>query len=380
MKDTTDISDDGTTALLEVKPSALVELHDAELATKDVMTENVLCVTSDQSMLSVAQSMAKHGLSCVIVLDAETPKGIFTERDVLKEIGKGYRAWSKTTVAEKMSTPLISASCDLPILEASALMRSSGIKRLPIVSEGKLLGLVTQTDIGRALMSLSPFGDVADIMSTDVVTVDASGTVTEAALVMSSRRISCVVPMCHDEPVGILTEKDVLRRVAALQRDPDKTLVAAVATFPLVTVTPNHSVLSASRMMDVMHIHRLVVQDGNKICGIVSQTDILDSIRHKLKEIEEARLLYRSTVRKLADAIVNDLSSVESLVQEAIGRAAVSCDTPGATVECQSGLRTDHVLADRRSNSHTRITEPLGVIHKLISAAQGKLEEMAGMA
>ena len=113
--------------------------------------------------------------------------------------------------------------------------------------------------------------------------------VAEAARLMSDRGISCVVAMHRREVAGILTEKDLLKRVVALHKDPARTHVADAMSFPIMIVPSTYSVISATRKMDQMHLHRLVVADGNKVCGIVTQTDLMRVIRKELDRLQSQR-------------------------------------------------------------------------------------------
>ena len=299
---------------------------DADLKVCDIMTDNVVCAVPGETVLSAVRRMSESKVSCVIVVDSDTVVGILTERDVLRGVAAGGRDPTKSKVAERMSRPVVSITPDSPLLEASAIMGSKGIKRLAVIDEEQLLGLVTQTDITRGLVSLWPYKEVADIMSTEVVTVEASATVAEAAGLMSSRNISCVVVMRQHDTVGILTEKDVLKRVVALHRDPGTTLVAEVMSHPIVTLPPSHSILCVSRMMDRMRIHRLVVKENKQVYGIVSQTDILDAVRAELERIREAQLCREAEVTQLMESTARNLSAIESLARE----ASAVCAPPGA--------------------------------------------------
>lgn len=319
MKDAMDTCDRATPPAPGMRSPVLLGFTDADLKVEDIMTDNVVCAAPSDSVLSAVKRMSEHRVSCVIVVDGDTIAGILTERDVLRGVAAGGRDPTKSKVAERMSSPVVSITPGSPVLEASAIMGSNGIRRIAVTDGKQLLGIVTQTDITRGLISLWPYKEVADIMSTGVVTVDVSATVTEAASLMSSENISCVVVTRRHEAVGILTEKDVLKRVVALHRDPGTTLVAEVMSHPLVTLPPSHSIMCVARMMDRMRIHRLVVKENKEVCGIVSQTDILDAVRRELGGIREVQLHHESEASQLTESTAKNLSSMESLVREALG-------------------------------------------------------------
>ena len=92
--------------------------------------------------------------------------------------------------------------------------------------------------------------DVSQIMSKDVAALGRRATVAKAAEMMTLRNISCVVVVEDDEPIGILTERDLLSKVVAQQRDPVRTPLEDVMSTPVASVPPNFSVFSASRAME----------------------------------------------------------------------------------------------------------------------------------
>ena len=290
------------------------------------MSEAIVSAAPDETVLSVARTMTEHNISCIVVTTAEGAVGVLTERDVLRGVANGDDLLT-AIVAEKMSSPVISVPPDLSALEASALMESKGIKRLVITQDQHLVGVVTQTDITRGLISMSPFRNIADLMTSEVVTVDAATTITEAARVMASRNISCVVLMHREEAAGIVTEKDILQRVVACNEDATTTPAAEIMSFPVVMVPPTYSVMSATRMMDEMHIHRLVVGRGGQVHGIVTQTDIISAVRRKLEEARAERVQHRLEMGKRFESAMETLAEIQGLVKAARGSIGMPDDS-----------------------------------------------------
>lgn len=375
MRDVTETQDVGATAAGRMRSPVLLGCRGADLKVKDVMTDNVVCAVPSETVLSAIKRMSEHRVSCVVVVEDDTVVGILTERDVLRGVATESRDRTRSKVAEKMSSPVVSIAPDVHVLEASEILRSKGIKRL-VVGDGKrLFGLVTQTDITRGLTSLWPSKDAVDIMSTNVVTVNVSVTVAQAARIMTSRNISCVVVMHRDEAVGIMTERDILKRVVALHRDHGTTPVAEVMSRPLVTSPPDHSILCISRMMDRMRIHRLVVKENKQVCGIVSQTDILDALRRELEEVREAQWRHRSEASQLTDSIAENLSSIESLVREARGTPVLS-----ALAGVRANVPRSSVTSMSCGHSPATAGDPiLTSLGDLISESRSNLERISRM-
>jgi PAS domain S-box-containing protein len=216
--------------------------------------------------------------------------GIVTERDFLTRISSREGDLEEIPVADIMSCPLQSIPPDLSVYDASAIMEVKHIKRLPVAVEKRLVGMVTQTDLTRALTSYGVWKDVAEIMSRDMVVVSTDATVAEAAEAMSAHGISCIVALDGQKVRGILTERDLLKRVIAPQRGPGRTKVSEVMSSPVRTVPPSYSVFSAYKAMDRLHVRRLVVTEDEQLCGIVTQTDIFRAIKKKLQDEEERNL------------------------------------------------------------------------------------------
>jgi len=290
-----------------------LEAERPELTVRDVMSTDIITATADNTVFWAARTMSENHVSCLIIVDATGIAGILTEKDVLKAVAEHEADFRRLKITDRMSSPVEATAGSLSVVEAGKIMQARNIKRLPVVENGKLLGLVTQTDITRALVSLSPLRSVSDIMSTNVATVPADATVAEAARVMTVKGISCVVAMHRHEVAGILTEKDLLKRVVALHKDPAQTHVADVMSFPIMSVPPTYSVISTTKKMDQMHLHRLVVTDGNKVCGIVTQTDLMRVIRQELGRLESQRRTLTAELVALMERAGNDAGKLEQL-------------------------------------------------------------------
>jgi CBS domain-containing protein len=115
---------------------------------------------------------------------------------------------------------------------------------------------------------------VEDVMVKEVITVDEDFTVKEAAEIMNKFEIGCVIGVRKGKAMGILTERDVLKRVVAEGKDPGKTKVKEAMTSPLVIAEPSMDLAEAVKLMFQMKIKKLPVVDGKRLVGLVSLTDI----------------------------------------------------------------------------------------------------------
>ncbi len=257
------------------------------LEAEDVMSKDVITISSDNSVFSAAKIMSDSRVSCIIVIDNESVVGILTETDILKKVAANENNFDKIMVGQIMSSPVESIPRNLSVLEAGRIMIEKHIKRLPILEGKKLVGIVTQTDLARTLASYGMWKNAGDIMSKDVAQVQASTTVAEAAEVMACRNVSCVSVLEGNEPKGIFTERDLLRRVVALQKKPANLKMEEVMSWPVISIPPDCSVFDASKTMDKMKIRRLLVMEDKQLYGILTQTDIFTAVKKKLQEQEE---------------------------------------------------------------------------------------------
>ncbi len=121
-----------------------------EILVKDIMTKKVMTVDYESSIGAAAEIMAKARVGSLIVKSASGPVGIVTESDIVKKAVNQKTDFGKATIGDIMNTPVIFASPDQKITDAASIMISNRIRRLPIVQDNKIIGIVTHTDIVRA--------------------------------------------------------------------------------------------------------------------------------------------------------------------------------------------------------------------------------------
>ncbi|MBS7655095.1 CBS domain-containing protein [Candidatus Bathyarchaeota archaeon] len=111
-----------------------------------IMSKNVITVDASEKVLKALQIMAEKGIGSVLIVKNGKPVGILTERDIAKKLVANKETLDKKT-EDVMSKPLITVSPDTGIFEALQLMRKNNIRRLPVVKNGKLEGIITEKDL-----------------------------------------------------------------------------------------------------------------------------------------------------------------------------------------------------------------------------------------
>ncbi len=116
---------------------------------------------------------------------------------------------------------------------------------------------------------------VGDIMTSPVVTVLFSDPVIAAVNKMITHDIGAVIVMMGGQPAGIITERDILKKIIMEGRDPKKTMCQDIMTKPLVTVESDTPVARALALMKEKDIRRLPVVKMGRLVGIVTEKDII---------------------------------------------------------------------------------------------------------
>lgn len=127
-----------------------------------------------------------------------------------------------------------------------------------------------------------------EMMSTRIVELDRSASAKEAADLMASHRVGSVIVTADDYPIGILTETDIVRLVAA--GTPIQSVRADdVMSSPLFSTKPDEDLLSVAATMSQSRIKKMPVLEGQRLIGIITQTDI---VHFALRAIEDMHAEY----------------------------------------------------------------------------------------
>ena len=126
--------------------------------------------------------------------------------------------------------------------------------------------------------------DILMVKGPDVIVADSESTVFDAAKMMSHANVGCVVVRNADEVLGVFTERDLLRRVIACQKDPSSVLLREVMSSPVKSCSLSDDVQDCADMLTRSHIRHLVVIEGGALVGIIGLRDILAS---ELRSTEE---------------------------------------------------------------------------------------------
>ena len=117
--------------------------------------------------------------------------------------------------------------------------------------------------------------EVEDIMVDKVITIEADATVKDAAKLMNKHDIGCLVVVGKGKPIGILTERDMLKRVLAESEELKKINVQEIMSKPLTVGKPDMEIEGAAKIMFTKKIKKLPIIEKDKLVGLVTLTDLL---------------------------------------------------------------------------------------------------------
>lgn len=128
-----------------------------DLSVKNIMSTNLVTFKEGDLVSEVCKAMAKNKISCVLIVKRGRPVGVISERDIVRKINARQRFSKDVSAGVVMSARLKSVEQSESIFEAVKIMRKNRIRRLPVMKRGRLVGLVTETDILRATTNLFKF-------------------------------------------------------------------------------------------------------------------------------------------------------------------------------------------------------------------------------
>lgn len=112
-----------------------------------------------------------------------------------------------------------------------------------------------------------------------IVSIDIGASVSEASKIMTREELGSIVISKNGKPIGIMTERDVLRKVVEPGLNPREVSVGDVMSSPLITVSSETGIAEALRIMSDRNIRRLLVTEDDKIVGIITEMDLIKAIR-----------------------------------------------------------------------------------------------------
>ena len=279
------------------------------MKVEDVMNDEVIVMQENEQVSHARNIMLKHGLSRVVVVDSDgKPVGIVTEKDLSKKMRGNGPEWKrrpidKILIGRTMSENLITISPLEDVRNVVELMLKNGISSIPVVDDDGLAGIVTKTDLLNFYNSKYPGRwKVSDLMSKDVITVNENHSIAHVIGVMEENKISKVVVIRDNEPVGIITPENIsfasvedpemgvtVEKIYFIRNSngKDKKNFRLISMFTagdimkndITTIGQNEDATKAAEIMIKEKLNGLSVVEDNEIVGIITKTDLIKGIQ-----------------------------------------------------------------------------------------------------
>ena len=191
---------------------------------------------------------------------------------------------------------------------------------------------------------------VREIMSKDVVTISPSENMLKASRLMGEKHIGSLIVLQDNEPIGIVTERDLLSRVLAKGLDPNEISVGAVMSAPLISISPISTIKDAAKMMNNKK-GRLAVFEHTDIIGIVTASDLIKSlplVSETRTEVDEfmSKKVYTSDV----NAHVSTIAKI--MGEKRIGSMVITENDSPMGIFTERDLLTTILAKDRPLEVH----------------------------
>ena len=119
------------------------------MTVKDVMSKRLVAVSPEDTVYGAAELMQRHDIGTILVCDAKGLKGVLTDRDIVTRCVSTGKNSNTTAVSDVMTESPVYVRPDQSVLEAAKLMATEQIRRLPVVDDQQVVGILSLGDMAR---------------------------------------------------------------------------------------------------------------------------------------------------------------------------------------------------------------------------------------
>ncbi len=272
-------------------------------------SQRVVSIESTDTIDKAIALMEEHGIHHLPVLSGTDLVGILSDRDLLLSVGwrsakervkrslvsEGVEVAGPQRVREIMSSPVITITADDTEADAARLMISGQLHALPVVARGRMLGIVTDTDLLRELGEMAHSNaeaeaflaqGVAELMRSAVATVKPTDTIGDVLHIFTRLRTKHAPVLDEGRLIGMISDRDVRRAIGQACVEDQRAeesgemyvgpqRVREIMSPGAVTIPADANVRDALDAFLAHNIHALPIIREGMLCGIVTTTDLL---------------------------------------------------------------------------------------------------------
>lgn len=268
---------------------------------KDIMQCGITAVGQDESVYKAIGILADNHVGGLPVVNGSELVGLISEKDVLELMFQ--TEFLPGLVQAYMTTDVVTFGLEDGLSEIGECLMTHSFRRVPIVHQGRLAGMITRSDLIRAnkdrfapqervLRRRREDLQAQDVMKCGLLTVQRDSSIHDAVTLLATRPVTGL-PVVDDgmRLIGIVTEKDVLRRLYDPEAKPG--CVEEIMTEEVVSFNMDESLLKICECLTHNNFHRVPVLDNGRLVGIISRADLMVYILRNKSAVFKRRKMDR---------------------------------------------------------------------------------------
>ena len=254
---------------------------------KNFMVQDVSVIQKESLAIDALNTIISENRNSLVVVSNEKPVGIISERDFLKKVFAEYRknkSFAELKVKDIMNSPLIFASADSTVSECIKLAVKNKIRKIPIVKNGKLIGIVTATDLlkifheffSKNIIESFSVPSVRNIINNEISQTTYDARLLDVCEHMMKKNTDYALIVGHNN--GIITIKDISEEFYKDPNNLEKLKAGHVMKSPVLFIKPGENIFEANNIMAENSFRRLPVMADKQFVGVLNQIDLLNAI------------------------------------------------------------------------------------------------------
>ena len=257
------------------------------MKVKDIMMKEVISVDKDVDLKHVLNLMKKHNITKIPVVEDKKIIGIATDNVIAYKLGsirKRSISTSRLHASSVTEKNIITASPNTDVKEILKMVGAPGPTMLPIIDKDKLVGVLTKADLLPLVKSKKP---VYTIMQKNIFAVSPDDRVIHARRIMLDENVARLPVINQGKLVGIISDVEIAFAFATLKRSfslgrqkhqLDELLVKTVMKPRVIWTTRSVTAAEAAKVMMKHSVGALPIIENDELVGIVSRTDLLKTV------------------------------------------------------------------------------------------------------
>ncbi len=279
------------------------------MKVEEIMAKDIVTISPDETVQEALEAMMHHHINGIVVAEGKKVRGILTETDFLRKV-HGNNDALKSKVSEVMTAPILTIQSSAIVLSVVKLMLKRGIRKVPVVKDNELVGIVSFSDVLRLFHGFFKkhpgekgsvlLDNVEKCCQKEMLVVGRMETFGEIVKLMRERNISYVLVsdaglssdrgmIRFEEEMGIITTKDLLDELYKNPHGFEHLKAVNVMRTPLLTVDNSKNIAEALEIMEENAIRRIPVKSYNRIVGMLTQPPLLSAIVEYMEKTKEGK-------------------------------------------------------------------------------------------